>query len=277
MNNMNLAVVNHEGPISGRYRLRNPLLGQTQQGRPFFKMYLEDMTGIIPAFTWQIEEEIPDDLSLVQVGGLVKKGRGNMVVDIGYVAPVRRVDSDVVRLIPRSICPRPELLAALAEVVKQIQVPALRAFVVSVLSDDAIAFPFVGCPASLPYHHNYPGGLLYHSIECAQMLGRYQEFPREKKELGMVAGLFHDIGKIRTMTSKMKRTHLGKCVDHDALTLEVLAPYLRHLDIACPKEAAELRYILTWKAGSKNRGIPKTPLVNAVLGADRVSAGVNGG
>ena len=40
----------------------------------------------------------------------------------------------------------------------------------------------------------------------------------------MVAALFHDVGKIFTLTHRMWRTFLGAAVDHDKLTLEVLAP-----------------------------------------------------
>jgi 3'-5' exoribonuclease len=94
----------------------------------------------------------------------------------------------------------------------------LKGFVLDTLSDDTIAFPFVACPASLGFHHNYPGGLLRHSIECAQMVERYQEFAPDKKELGMVAALFHDIGKILTMTPHMRLTSLGRSLDHDKLT-----------------------------------------------------------
>lgn len=76
------------------------------------------------------------------------------------------------------------------------------------------------------------------------------------------------------MTPQMQRTTLGSTVDHDKLTLEVLAPYLQNLDRGHPKDAAALRYLLTWRPGRKDSGIPRTPLANAVLAADRVSAGI---
>lgn len=145
-------------------------------------------------------------------------------------------------------------------------------FVASVLADDSIAFAFVSAPASLNHHHNYPGGLLAHSLECFQMVERHHEFTRDHYEVGLVAALFHDIGKILTLTHEMKRTSLGSSVDHDKLTLETLAPYLKELDRQWPQGAAELRYLLTWKAG---RRVPDFDMADLVSCCDRVSAGLD--
>jgi 3'-5' exoribonuclease len=276
--NLNFANLKHGGPFTGRFRVRSPLWRWTSKGQPFVDMLLEDMNGSIPAYIWRTRHDfvLPGDLSCVQVGGLIRmRGDRRAVADVEHVASTSKPAEDVIRLIPRSICPLPWLMPFLEVIVSRIQAPWLRQFVMDVFSDDSIAFPFVACPASLRYHHNYPGGLLRHSIECAQMVSRYQEFTPEKKEIGIVAALLHDVGKILTMTPKMRRTTLGSTLDHDKLTLEILSPYLRRVDSVCPQGAAEMRYLLTWRPGYRDSGIPKTPLANAVLAADRVSAGVN--
>jgi 3'-5' exoribonuclease len=276
MNDLTLARIKHVGLFEGRYRLRQPLVCHTRDGKQFARMYLEDINGTIPAYIWQPDEDIPlVDLSCVQVEGVIRLHEKGAVVDVKQVIPAPKFPEDVIRLIPRSLCPLLWQMPLLESILDSIQLPWLKQFVMEVLSEDAISFPFVACPASLRYHHKYPGGLLRHSIESTQIIERYEEFPAEKKELGMVAALFHDIGKVRTMTPEMKRTALGKAMDHDKLTLEVLAPYLGRLDATHPVEAAELRYIMTWRPGKQDYGIPKTPLANAVLAADRISAGVD--
>ena len=276
MNNLDFSKVDQTGPFAGRYRLRRPMWRQTRQGRQFVEMFLEDMKGRIPAYLWGMydDQAVPGDLACVRVDGVIRLRRDGAVADLEQVVVTEKDAADVIRLIPRSLCPRPWLMPFLEVVAGNIQSPWLRQFVFDVFSDDSIAFPFVACPASLRYHHNYPGGLLQHSIECVQMVERYQEFPPEKKELGMVAALFHDIGKILTMTPQMGRTTLGAALDHDKLTLEILSPHLRRLDESWPQEAVQLRYLMTWRPGRRDYGIPKTPLANAVLAADRVSAGI---
>lgn len=276
-NNNQTTVVPRADYIEGVFRLRRPFLTYTRAGKPFVSMILEDLNGSIPAYLWRPDEtKLPHELTCVHVRGKMRFRRDGLVADLDYLAAGVKRPEDIVRLIPRSLCPLPWLMPFLEALLGHLKNVALRQFLSDVLYDDGIAFPFVSCPASLGYHHNYPGGLLRHSIECAQMIERYQEFSPEKKELGIVAALFHDIGKILTMTPQMGLTSLGRCLDHDKLTLEILAPYLRRLDQGWPEGAAELRYLLTWRPGYKDKGFPKTPLANAVLAADRISAGIDG-
>lgn len=266
----------HGNQLEGVYRTRRPVWCRTQSGLPFIRMTLEDQNGAFPAYIWKPGEmELPDELACVQVRGQIRFRSDGVVADLEHLETGVRRPEDIVRLIPRSLCPIPWLMPILESLLGQMENVALRKFLSDVLVDDSIAFPFVSCPASLSYHHNYPGGLLRHSVECTQILERYQEFAPDKKELGMVATLLHDIGKILTMTPQMRLTSLGRTLDHDKLTLEILAPHLRRLDNNWLEGAAELRYLLTWRPGRRDPGMPKTPLANAVLGADRVSAGLD--
>lgn len=195
------------GQVKGLYRLRQPTWKHTQSGKPFIRMTLEDQNGAIPAYIWQPSDiKLPRDLTCVLVKGRMRVRRDGVVADLDHLKAGIRRPADIVRLIPRSFCHLPWLMPFLESLLGQLKAQFLRQFLVDVLADDAIAFPFVSCPASLSYHHNYPGGLLRHSIECAQMVERYKEFAPDKKELGMVAALFHDIGKILTMTPQMRLT-----------------------------------------------------------------------
>jgi 3'-5' exoribonuclease len=103
------------------------------------------------------------------------------------------------------------------------------------------------------------------------MVDKHSEFPRQRLELGLVSALFHDIGRILTITHEMKRTSLGYNIDHDKLTFEVLSPHLRKFDQQWPDGANELRYLLTWKKGQK---IPKYDMADLVSCCDRLSAGM---
>ncbi len=276
-NNLHILAAKQAPQFEGAFRVRQPQWRHTRDGNPYVELLLEDMSGRLPAYIWQPAEglSLPGELSCVHVRGQMRFRRDGVVADLDCVQETERLAEDVVRLIPQGMCPLPWLLTFLETVVERIQTPALKGYVLDVLSNDTIAFPFVACPASLGYHHNYPGGLLKHSIECVQMVERYQEFSAEQKDLGVVAVLFHDIGKILTMSPRMRLTTLGATMDHDKLTLEVLAPHLRRLDAVWPEGAIALRYLMTWRPGKRDPGLPKTPLANAVLAADRISSGID--
>ena len=274
---MNLAEIKQAGPFAGHYRLKSSHWHQGSAGpQSAIRMVIEDMSGCIPAYIWHLRSdlELPELWSCVEVDGRIRMRSDGPVADVEFVWTASKPAAEIIRLIPHSFCPKPWLLSFLDALVARLQTPWLKQFVLDVLGDDTIAFAFVSCPASLRYHHRFPGGLLHHSIECVQMVARYQEFSPEDLELCMVAALFHDIGKILTLTPQMRRTTLGASIDHDKLTLEVLSPALRRLDESCPQGGSDLRYLLTWRRGRQDSGIPRTPLANVVLGADRVSAGI---
>ena len=74
----------------------------------------------------------------------------------------------------------------------------LRSFCDAVARTDTLIGPFSDRTASRWHHHGYRGGLFDHSLDVAEMIGKLP-FDPVQKELGQVAGLFHDLGKIRTL------------------------------------------------------------------------------
>ncbi|MGD9848697.1 MAG: TraI domain-containing protein [Desulfuromonas sp.] len=275
------------GAVCGWFRLQQWTEALTRDGFPYLKLVLEDCSGQLTGYVWQqalvaqMQRQVLPSYALVEVQGQARWFQGRLRLDVSsLLVPGAKECADLVgtegfsaaRLLPRSLCPQPDLLALLMAAVEQIEWPALRRFVEAVLLDRGISFAFVAAPASLRHHHSYPGGLLQHSLECFVLVSRHREFPRERAQLGMVAALFHDIGKILTLTHRMRRTSLGACLDHDKLTLEVLAPHLRKLDQDWPEGGEELRYLLTWKLCSR---VPRYDMADLVACCDRLSTGLN--
>lgn len=275
LNNLQAQLVYHHGPISGTFRLREPILGEAQDGRPFVRLRLEDMSGYVYAYSWQEymrEAASMDDLTRVYIEGQIKARGDEQVIELSTLFPINVRSGGIARLIPQSICPQPWLLPYLDAAVGRITILSLLRFVETVLADDSIAFPFVSAPGSLNHHHNYPGGLLKHSLESFNIIEKQHGFTRNSYELGLVAALFHDIGKILTLTHEMQRTSLGVSTDHDKLTCEVLSPALRQLQQEWPDGAKELRYLLGWKVRTQ---VPHYNMADLVACSDRISAGMD--
>jgi len=264
------------GAFTGDFRMRDVSINETKDGRQYVQFMLEDMTASVPAYVWR-EELQPEcylpDYSLVRVSGKCRYHDEQLKVDIHSLIPIeQKRPGDVLRLIPLSLCPQPALLTLLQASINRITNTALRCFVESVLANDSIAFHYITAPGSLKYHHDYAGGLLKHSLEGFAMVERFSELPQDSYEIGLVAMLFHDIGKILTLSSDMQCTSLGSCMDHDKLTLEVLAPYLKQLGEDWPDGALELRYALTWKL---KKPVPRYNVADVVACCDRLSAGLD--
>jgi 3'-5' exoribonuclease len=264
------------GPICGTFRLTDVCYHETRTGQPYMRLQLEDMSAHISAYAWR--EDIYRHLylpnySLIHVQGHSRYFDQQLRIDLNGMTPLGfKPSGDVVRLIPQSLCPYPGLLLQLQGLMNRLTIPSLREFVEAVLADDSLAFAFVSVPASLNHHHNYPGGLLSHSLECVSLVERHHEFPIHSYQLGLVAALFHDIGKILTLTAQMERTSLGESLDHDKLTLEILGPYLKRLEESWPQGATKLRYLLTWKL---RKPVPRYNVADLIACSDRISSGLD--
>lgn len=146
----------------------------------------------------------------------------------------------------------------------------LSKFIRSVFSDPSISHPFAQAAASWKSHHNHPGGLLQHSVEVADlsaqmMLSSAVSIENEMYELGIIAALLHDLGKIHHLHQPYTRSLL----DHQALTLEKLAPHLSILDDEWPDGGTALRHLLT---GYESRFRTTMTLLSIIKAADRISA-----
>ena len=140
----------------------------------------------------------------------------------------------------------------LFNLINQLNTP-LRQFLFNVFLNKEIAKAFVTVNASINHHHAWKGGLLVHSVESALMvsqLARTWMSPVEA-ETTIVSTLLHDIGKTRTFQDIGHWSELGHYVSHDALSLEILAPYLAELEKQWRTGAHLVRHILGWDRKQK--------------------------
>ncbi|QCU91001.1 TraI domain-containing protein [Thiomicrorhabdus sediminis] len=162
-------------------------------------------------------------------------------------------------------------LYQLFDLIESLQVIPLRMFAREVLMDTSLMTTFVSIPASKRHHHSFPGGLLMHSLECAFMTKQTVEalldISTKEKEVAVVAALFHDIGKVKTL-GLIQHTSAGRLIDHEQFTLMMLAEPLNTLQEYWQSGAEALQYLLTWK---ESQGMCRYVTGNAIKMADRLS------
>jgi len=273
----NLDLFHKEQHFTGTFRVHSIRSLISSRHHPYTRLKIEDIYGSAIAYGWSgsfsMDGEI-HDMDICYLEGRSRLHQGRWLVDIFYIAPVRNLlEINIARLLPKDECPRPELLHRLDWVVNSILNPQLKQLLNSVLLDKEIIQPFLSVPASMKHHHSHEAGLLLHSIECAEIVMNSFPVVGIEKELGVIAALLHDISKTRTMTNNHRKTTLGYVVEHDLLTLEVLAAHLRELDRTWPDGATALRYLLTWK--NSKHSLPLLPVAEAVQAADRVSSALD--
>jgi 23S rRNA maturation-related 3'-5' exoribonuclease YhaM len=215
------------------------------------------------------------DLDKVIVSGKIRAFNGEWMANITSIQLIEVETENALQLIPHSLCPLSPLLERLRTIVEQISNSTLRSFIGWVFSDDSFTLPFINLPASRKHHHAMAGGLLEHSVECAEMVYRFSEFRQDIRDLAVVGALLHDAGKIMTLRSNNIFSPTGCVLDHDALTLEVLSPFLRRLDASNQEIATALRYLWTWRHHRKGNVHPVLTVAEAISAADRISSALN--
>lgn len=250
------------GALSGLFKAHESNWVRASNGRRFLRFSLYDDTGKIRAHGWDGAYRGPEDVphaSILQVSGYLR-----------YF-----LDRPIAEIVRAQILPSPEdrvLQDRLYRILTGISTPALRQFAEAVLMTPEIADSFYRVPASSRHHHSYPGGLLDHSLECAEHLKGSPGFAAAILDIGVVAALLHDIGKIRTHDACGKLTKVGRLVEHDKLTLEILAHPLTELERRDSEMANFLRSLWGWLASGPNRRAPNHAIAEVVLQADHVSA-----
>jgi len=147
----------------------------------------------------------------------------------------------------------------------------LRHFLFKVFLNEELAKAFVTVGASTNHHHAKNGGLLMHSVESALMANQLATTWMKPAEAGItvVATLLHDIGKTRTFNNHGHWSELGHYVSNDAMSLEVLAPYLSKLENQWKTGAYLLRHILGWNR--KDKRYPAFPGTHLMKMCDQLS------
>jgi 3'-5' exoribonuclease len=215
------------------------------------------------------------DLDRVTVEGKLRAFNDGIMAVATSIRPLTNDLVNAVELIPSSMCPTPSLLPRLADLSRKITNWDLTYFINCVFADDTFALPFVRLPASRSHHHSVVGGLLEHSLECAEMVQRFTEFSQDMTDLAVAAALLHDAGKVVTLRTPEKFCLEGAVLDHNALTLEVLAPHLKRLDAVNREMATALRYLWTWRQHRRGNTNPILTVAEAISAADRISSGLN--
>ncbi len=254
-------------------------VGRTGQRR--LELLLEDATGSIEGIVWPESRacvEKPICPAPVRVYGQVSEFRGKPQIHVRSLAALQPMEVPLAtRLLPRHRYAG-EMLAAfdrLALLERSLPTP-LDAFLRRVLLDPDIGIPFLRCRASVNHHHNFAGGLLVHSTEMLDLVAQATHLPLPHDPwaplMAQLVYLLHDVGKLRSV-GESTRTRYGLVCRHEIMTIELLAPHLRWLDLRSPELATVLRAVLDHLATpAKARGISRYLVGEIVEKMDQWSA-----
>lgn len=174
--------------------------------------------------------------------------------------------------LPASMVSSIETVMAVEQWLQPCPYPPLKTFVYQVLGQPLVGCDFFSLPASANHHHCHAGGLAQHSLEVAQSVYAVSaSFDEHERWLAAVAGLLHDLGKVRCFHADGRRTETGYLVSHELLGLELIVPALSRLDSVWADGANALRYLFDWMLRPRPQR-PMMPIALSIKQADVMSA-----
>lgn len=254
-------------------------LGASGQHR--LELELEDSTGCVIGYGWPEAHATiacPGLPSPVAVRATVATYNGEPRLKVQGLTGIAPSEVPLAAsLLPVRRCPeiaRPAL-ARLAQLERELP-PPLDQFLRYLLLDPRITLPILSCRASVHHHHAYPGGLLVHSTEqlsrAADLAHAVLPDDDWAPHLCQLAYLLHDVGKLYSVGTE-RRSLYPFAERHELLTIELLAPHLRWLELRDPALAAGLRHVFGYLATpAQSRRPADYAIAEIVQNLDQLSA-----
>lgn len=241
----------------GLYLLTDTMQHIGESGQVRMTLTLEDATGYVTGVAWPEARALiacPAALpAAVAVHATVQHYNDRPQLKVHSLCAVSTAEiACASTLLPLHHVPEKALpaLDRLAKLEQELPTP-LDGFLREVLLDPNITLNFLTCRASVAHHHANTGGLLVHSTEMLDAVcdRAKQALPDDKwaPHLAQLGYLFHDLGKLRTVGTTC-RPRYALAVRHEQLTIELLTPHLRWLELRNPELAAGLRYVFGYMA-----------------------------
>ena len=271
----------HGAPVSGTddertfgiYRVRDYF---ERGGRRYLVLHLAGQR-------WQHEVHAPATVSGVRSGSVVEvqfSSPAGAQPSICFIRPLEPGEYWPSQVMPTSWCvdgADPERLRMLIE---RLRTAPFRHFMEGVVDDLPLLKRFFQVKASYQHHHSVAGGLLRHSLECAEITEQAVQSAPEScntaiddnlRDALVLAALFHDFGK--TLTHSSESSWILRKTPHEHLSLAALADHLPRLMRSSTNAFATLVHLLILDAQGKGFASP-LPLVDTIRMADRMSTGL---
>lgn len=209
--------------VSGKFLIMDRVYRKTKDGKDMYNLRLGDSSGEIDAVVWE---------NCRLTGTLASGAVIGVLGDMGNFAGKNQITARIIKVLDedpglylKKADNLEELKRHFTELVQSVQDPHLQALLGKVF-DNSSRENFFRAPAAKRIHHNYPGGLLEHSCQVADLVLKIAgSYPYLNRDLLLFGALVHDIGKIVEYKNAVtpQYTTEGKLLGHIVIGSEIAA------------------------------------------------------
>ena len=237
--------------------------GKTVKDTPYLSLILEDATGVLDAKFWNLTNAQIEQYKagqIVEIFGDSIIHRNAVQLRVRKMVVLEGEDiSDYVRLAPMS---RTEMEEEVKTLMNEITDSNLYCVVEEVLEETKDLF--YTYPAATRNHHNFVGGLAYHSISMARVgLDICRQYPFLDKGLLVAGILMHDVGKIDELSGPVlpEYTNEGNLLGHISIMNNRLDRVAEKLGVNDKECVLLLKHMVLAHHGKMEFGSPVLPMI----------------
>ncbi len=237
--------------------------GKTNKDTPYLSLTLEDASGQLDAKFWNLTEEKANEYHT----GMVVEAVGDVILyRNAYQFRVRKMteqpEEDMTDYVRRAPMSDQELRDSVQELLEKMDDEDLRLMTESVL--DQVGKKFYKYPAATKNHHNYVGGLAYHSVTMARLALQICEmYPWLDTSLLIAASLLHDVGKVYELSEPIlpQYTVEGNLLGHISIMNGEVGKLAQELGLEQSESVMLLKHMILSHHGKMEFGSPVLPMI----------------
>lgn len=236
--------------------------GKTTKNMPYLSLVLEDSSGTLDAKFWNVTEQQISDYK----AGMVVEARGDVIVyrnafqfRVQSLTPLP--EEDIATFVRQAPMTTAEMKEQIQTWIDQMKDEDLKTVVQAILSDKEK--DFYSYPAATRNHHNFVGGLAYHSICMVRLaLAIQQLYPWLDQDLLVAGVLMHDVGKTEELSSPVlpEYTPEGNLLGHISMMNTIIDRKAHELGLQDKECVLLLKHMVLSHHGKMEFGSPVLPM-----------------
>lgn len=237
-------------------------IGRTAKNAPYLSFVLEDCTGCLDAKYWNVTEE---ETKLWKVGMVVEVSGDLIRYRNAWqlrVRSLKQIEGNPIDYVRNAPMERETLKRNVYELIDQMSNPIIKDVVkelISMQEENYFAYP-----AAVRNHHNFPGGLAWHSYSMAQLaLSVLNQYKWLDYDLLIGGILVHDIAKTIEYSDPIlpEYTVQGNLLGHISMANNLIDRVAVALNVENSEEVMLLKHMVLSHHGKYDYGSPVLPMI----------------
>lgn len=252
-----------EGPVSVECLITRCEKAKTNKNTPYLSLQLQDASGTLDAKFWNLTEEMVQQYHVgmvVQAIGDILFHKNAIQLRVRKLIPLEGKNlSDYVMNAPMK---KEAMEEEIIETVMAMKDEVLQQIVLTIL--ERKQEDFFNYPAATRNHHNFVGGLAYHTLSILRMAKSIAPlYPCLDEDLLYAGVILHDVGKIEEFSSAVlpEYTVQGNLIGHISLMASYLEQIAQELGVQDEESVLLLKHMILSHHGKYEYGSPVLAMI----------------